>query len=164
MTLLIIQCQICDSRIATAESTSLGVPLSGHMFQAPYPERMRHSLLHHTQWPYLRCPTCNHNPFLRDDEVLTTDGIYRIPAQENPLGTTIINPDGSKSIYVKSGADIKVGFVKGAVDNMRSIDTLTTKHLCECCDPPKEFDDDKNRDRHTAMILRWRAKKEAKDV
>ena len=78
MTLLIIKCQICDESIASAESAGLSVPLNGTMFGPPFPERMKHSLLTEASFEYLRCPTCSHNPFLRNDEVLTTDGIYRI--------------------------------------------------------------------------------------
>ena len=137
MTLLIIKCQICDESIASAESSGLSVPLNGTMFGPPFPERMKHSLLTEAPFEYLRCPTCTHNPFLRDDEVLTPDGIYRIPIQEHPLGTTIINSNGSKSIYVKAKTDIKVGFV--SLDDIKPIDTFTTKFLCECCDPPREF-------------------------
>lgn len=130
MTLLIVKCGICDEQIATAKKSDLSVPLTGQMFGPPFPERMRHSLLTHTQWEYLKCPTCGNNPFLRDDEVMTPDGIYQIPSEIPPPIT-------------------------------KPIDTFTTKFICECCDPPKEYDDKKNRDRHTAMRLRWKARREA---
>jgi len=130
LTLLIIHCQICDEQIATAKPTSLGVPLNGAMFGPPFPERMRHSLLTHTQWEYLRCPTCGNNPFLRDDEVMTPGGIYRIEPKD-----------------------------VGNSDTPEPIDTFTTKHICECCDPPREFDTKPQLSGHKGAMKREANKK-----
>lgn len=119
MTLLTIQCQICDETIATAESTSLSVPMTGSMFGPPFPERMNQSLLTEAEWEYLRCPTCRNNPFLRNDEVLTPDGIHRIEPMPLPE-------------LMKLADELVEGV------ETEPIDTFITKFLCECCDPQKE--------------------------
>ena len=96
--MLNIICEIYDEHIATAKKKDLSVPLTGHMFGPPLPDRMVHSLLADVEWEYIRCPMCNKRPFIRDDEVMTPYGTYRIPIPE------------------------------------------TEKFMCECCDPPREFD------------------------
>ena len=113
--MLNIICEICDKHIATAKKKDLSVPLTGHMFGPPLPDRMVHSLLADVEWEYIRCPMCNKRPFIRDDEVMTPYGTYRIPVIPK-----VDLADPSTAGYIKEdGAQI---------------------FMCECCDPPREFD------------------------
>ena len=126
MKVLNIKCSICFELIATAEPTSLGIPLAGHMLGPPYPERMTVPLLQPTEWEYLRCPVCNNNPFLKNDEVLTDEGIYKIPPDEIM-----------------------------ASEDMQPIDEFKTIYSCECCDPPREYDSIHKLNGHKGAMKRY---------
>jgi len=111
--MLNIICEICEEHIATAKKKDLSVPLTGHMFGPPLPDRMVHSLLADVEWEYIRCPMCNKRPFIRDDEVMTPYGTYRIPPSLPEL--------------IKLADSLVEG-------------VAPTGFFCECCDPPREFD------------------------
>ena len=75
-----IFCAICNEHISTADPLTLHRPLSGAMFASP-------DLWHGfappfdpgTEWLGMLCPYCRHRPFITEDEVLTEDGIYKVP-------------------------------------------------------------------------------------
>ena len=125
--MLNIICEICEEHIATAKKKDLSVPLTGHMFGPPLPDRMVHSLLADVEWEYIRCPMCNKRPFIRDDEVMTPYGTYRIPL---PTERGVIPSKPFSKDDIRTVASIAV-----TEDGFEPV-----KYLCECCDPPREFD------------------------
>jgi len=79
---MIVKCQICGLEIAQTSLEELSVPISGKMFhphRAGFPE----PFVGGPDWMYIRCRYCRARPFLRDDEVLTRDGIYKIGLSGN---------------------------------------------------------------------------------
>ena len=71
---MIIVCQICLSEIAEADD--LYLPLRGDMFKAHvggFPDPF-----FPVGWKDMKCRYCGYRPFLKDDEVLTTDGIVKV--------------------------------------------------------------------------------------
>jgi len=82
-----IRCQICGEPIALANPLHLHRPMIGAMFLSPDP--------HHgfdppfepgTEWLGMLCPYCRKRPFITEDEVLTDEGIYKVP-EESPVIT-----------------------------------------------------------------------------
>lgn len=113
-----IHCQICEERIAMADPKDLSVPLHGNMFVSPYPERMPEPILQPTEWEFLRCPFCQTRPFIRNDEVLTENGvIIRIP---------LPSKDKNRPESEISG------------DQIQPIGADTAIYPCNCCNPPKK--------------------------
>ena len=83
-------CQICQESIAGAELEVLAYPMKGSMFSSvdtlhDYPPPFGQD----DNWETMRCPhgriqgesgqIGGHRPFIKDDEILTDQGIYRIP-------------------------------------------------------------------------------------
>jgi len=75
-----IVCQICNEHISNADPLTLHLPMSGAMFASPDPwHGFAPPFPAGTEWLDMKCPYGNHRPFITEDEVLTEDGIYKLP-------------------------------------------------------------------------------------
>jgi len=87
---MIVVCQICKMEIAETSTDELSVPITGSMFhphRAGFPEPFPGG----PDWMYMRCRYCRTRPFLRDDEVLTTDGLIDVNEEKRKDPALLIN-------------------------------------------------------------------------
>ena len=64
-------CEICYSAIGRFEPAELHQPLTGAMFSSVRPRReVPAPFAPSLDWEHMRCPLCNHRPFLRRDQVM----------------------------------------------------------------------------------------------
>ena len=64
-------CEICYSAIGRFEPAELHQPLTGAMFTSIRPRReVPPPFAPSLDWEHMRCPMCNHRPFLRRDQVM----------------------------------------------------------------------------------------------
>lgn len=71
-------CQICLNEIADTTPEELRLPIKGGMFHSHrtgFPEPF---LSPDLEWEHMKCRYCKARPFLKPDEILTTDGLYQI--------------------------------------------------------------------------------------
>jgi hypothetical protein len=90
-------CEICYSAIGRCEPAELRQPLTGAMFTSVRPRReVPPPFAPSLDWEHMRCPMCNHRPFLRRDRVMTAHpscfetpgmGPYYLLAEEPPAET-----------------------------------------------------------------------------
>lgn len=83
MSVVKIYCEICTALIATADTETLAIPISGGMFGPPYPGRMEAPIIPDAEWEFIRCPVCGFRPFLKDDTVMTDAGLQKIPKEKH---------------------------------------------------------------------------------
>lgn len=81
MKTLKVVCQICSEVIAIIDTAYFTQPLRGDMFQSPDPHHgMDAPFAAGLDWVEMRCPYGRaHRPFVREDEILTTTGLLKVP-------------------------------------------------------------------------------------
>lgn len=108
---MIIQCEICEERIASATKIMLGLPIMSYMF-APVGPGHDHPWPEPVSWEFMACPVCGYRPFILTEEqvqrwverrgpgpdrVKTTKGFYTVysPLEPGETPTRIYEPEES---------------------------------------------------------------------
>lgn len=78
---MIVICQICRNDIAETSPEELALPIKGSMFHSHRTGFPDPFLSPDLEWEHMKCRYCRQRPFLKPDEILTTDGLYQISAE-----------------------------------------------------------------------------------
>lgn len=81
-----VQCQICFEWIAEVSKSDLSYPTTGAMFKSidshhGYPDPFPHNLT----WEDFKCPYGQHRPFIKDNEIMTDQGIITLEKDGSPI-------------------------------------------------------------------------------
>jgi DNA-directed RNA polymerase subunit RPC12/RpoP len=99
-------CEVCTFIIGKFDPEEIRFPLVGSMFESKDPKHEFPPPFHPTDdWRHARCPYCRKRPFYREDQVLTTEGVYDIYAKE-VTGTKVEVP---VEHHVEKGKSAKLG-------------------------------------------------------
>ena len=74
-------CQICLNEIADTTPEELRLPIKGGMFHSHRTGFPPPFLSPDLEWQHMKCRYCKARPFLKPDEILSTDGLYQISAE-----------------------------------------------------------------------------------